>query len=36
MGRRQFCAGEEGQGDNLGNKRRATGSREVLLDRIYS
>ena len=27
MGRRQFHAGEEGQGGNFGNTRRATGSR---------
>ena len=35
-GRRQFHAGEEGQGGNFGNKRRATGRRGVLLDRISS
>ena len=33
-GRRQFHAGEEGQGGNAGNKRRATGTGGVLLDLI--
>ena len=36
MGRRQFYAGEEGQGGNFGYKLRATGSRGVLLGRISS
>ena len=36
MGRRQFYAGEEGQGGNFENKLRVTGRRGVLLDRISS
>ena len=30
MGRRQFHTGEEGQGGNFGNKRRATGKRSPV------